>query len=47
MLVIRIDGRMAVSASVSELREVWDTALDRALHLETPEHVVPETLEKG
>jgi phosphoribosylformylglycinamidine synthase len=47
MLVIRIDGRTAVSAPVSELREVWDTALPRALHVETAEHVVPETLQKS
>ncbi len=46
-LVIKIDGKIAVAASVSELRQVWDTALTWALHVETPEHVVPETLQKS
>ena len=46
-LVIKVDGTTAVSASVSELRQVWDTALVRALHAETPEHLVPETLQKS
>jgi len=46
-LVIRIDGRQAVSASVSELRQVWDTALVSALHAEAPEHLVPEVLQKS
>ncbi|HSB74428.1 MAG TPA: phosphoribosylformylglycinamidine synthase subunit PurL, partial [Terriglobales bacterium] len=46
-LVIRIDGRQAVSAKVSELRQVWDKALTQALHAETPEHLVPEILQKS
>jgi phosphoribosylformylglycinamidine synthase subunit PurL len=46
-LVIKIDGTTAVSAPVSELRQVWDTALQRALHAETPEHLVPEVLQKS
>ncbi len=46
-LVIRIDGKQAVSASVSELRQVWDTALASALHAEAPEHLVPEVLQKS
>jgi phosphoribosylformylglycinamidine synthase len=46
-LVIRVDGRVSVTALVSELRQVWDTALTRALHAETPEHLVPETLQKS
>jgi phosphoribosylformylglycinamidine synthase subunit PurL len=46
-LEIRIDGGTAVSAQVSELRQVWDTALVRALHAETREHLVPETLQKS
>jgi phosphoribosylformylglycinamidine synthase len=46
-LVIRIDGKIAVSAAVSELRRVWDTALTDALHAETPEHLVPETLQRS
>jgi phosphoribosylformylglycinamidine synthase len=46
-LVIKIDGMTAVSAPVSELRQVWDTALVRALHADAPEHLVPEVLQKS
>jgi phosphoribosylformylglycinamidine synthase subunit PurL len=46
-LVIRIDGKQAVLANVSELRQVWDTALTKALHAEAPEHLVPEILQKS
>ena len=46
-LLIRIDGKNAVSAKVSELRQVWDTALVKALHADAPEHLVPEVLQKS
>jgi phosphoribosylformylglycinamidine synthase subunit PurL len=46
-LVVSIDGRQAVSAKVSDLRQVWDTALLKALHVEAPEHLVPEVLQKS
>jgi phosphoribosylformylglycinamidine synthase len=46
-LEIRIDSSLVVSAAVSELRQVWDTALVRALHADTREHLVPETLQKS
>jgi phosphoribosylformylglycinamidine synthase subunit PurL len=46
-LVIRIDGRPAVSANVSELRQVWDSALKQGLHADTPEHLVPDVLQKS
>jgi phosphoribosylformylglycinamidine synthase len=46
-LEVRIDGNTAVAASVSELRQLWETALVRALHTETREHLVPETLQKS
>ncbi|HKT52356.1 MAG TPA: phosphoribosylformylglycinamidine synthase subunit PurL [Candidatus Angelobacter sp.] len=46
-LEIKIDGDAVVSAAVSELRQIWDTALVRALHAETREHLVPETLQKS
>jgi phosphoribosylformylglycinamidine synthase len=46
-LVVRIDGKTAVSARVSELRQVWDTALVKALHADAPEHLVPEILQKS
>jgi phosphoribosylformylglycinamidine (FGAM) synthase-like enzyme len=44
---ICVDGEVAVNASVSELKEVWATALERALHTQTPEHLVPEVLQKS
>jgi phosphoribosylformylglycinamidine synthase len=46
-LEIKLDGEVVVSAAVSELRQVWDTALVRALHAETREHLVPDTLQKS
>ena len=46
-LSITIDGRLAVSASVSQLKLAWDIALTAALHAETPEHLVPEVLQKS
>jgi phosphoribosylformylglycinamidine synthase len=46
-LVIRVDGKAAVAASVSDLKQVWETALPRALHGEAPEHLVPDTLQKS
>ena len=46
-LVIRVDGKPAVSAKVSELRQVWDKALTQALHADAPEHLVPEILQKS
>jgi phosphoribosylformylglycinamidine synthase len=46
-LVIRIDSKQAISAKVSDLRQVWDTALLKALHASVPEHLVPEILQKS
>jgi phosphoribosylformylglycinamidine synthase subunit PurL len=46
-LVVSIDGKQAVSAKVSDLRQVWDTALQKALHVDAPEHLVPEVLQKS
>jgi len=46
-LEIRIDGKPAVSAKVSELKKGWDTALTTALHTESAEHLVPEILQKS
>jgi hypothetical protein len=46
-LIVKVDGRTAVAASVSELKQVWDTALTRALHADAPEHLVPEVLQKS
>jgi phosphoribosylformylglycinamidine synthase len=46
-LIINVDGHSAVNASVSDLRQQWETALPRALHAEAPEHLVPEILQKS
>jgi phosphoribosylformylglycinamidine synthase len=46
-LEIRVDGVVTAAAVVSELREVWAGALERALHVETEERLVPETLQKS
>ncbi len=46
-LEIRVDGVVAAAAVVSELREAWAGALERALHVETEERLVPETLQKS
>ena len=46
-LEIFVDGSLAVTALVSELRQEWETALPRALHAEAPEHLVPEILQKS
>ncbi|HZR30333.1 MAG TPA: phosphoribosylformylglycinamidine synthase subunit PurL [Terriglobales bacterium] len=46
-LEIEVDGRVVVSADISDLREAWGEALDRALHAETEERLVPEILQKS
>jgi phosphoribosylformylglycinamidine synthase len=40
-LEILIDGRPVVAVSVSELKGAWAGALERALHVETAEDLVP------
>jgi phosphoribosylformylglycinamidine synthase len=46
-LEIRVDGRAAAMGSVSELRYVWGGALERALHVEAEERLVPNVLQKS
>jgi phosphoribosylformylglycinamidine synthase subunit PurL len=46
-LEIQIDGKVAVKASISELKDAWANALERALHVETEERLVPATLQKS
>ncbi|HET7750731.1 MAG TPA: AIR synthase-related protein, partial [Terriglobales bacterium] len=46
-LEIMVDGKPVVSASVAELRESWATALERALHTETEERLVPAVIQKS
>ena len=44
---IRVDGRAAATAKVSELRDAWASALESALHVETEERLVPGALQKS
>jgi phosphoribosylformylglycinamidine synthase len=44
-LEISVDGRVAASAPVSELKMVWAKALEEALHTETEEQLVTGTME--
>jgi phosphoribosylformylglycinamidine synthase len=46
-LEIMVDGKPVISAPVAELREAWDTALERALHTETEERLVPAVIQKS
>src|SRR5262249_49199518 len=46
-LIISRNGKTLVSVKVVELKKVWDQALQIALHSETPEHLVPEVLQKS
>jgi phosphoribosylformylglycinamidine synthase len=46
-LEIRVDGKVVVSAPVEELRQAWSTALERALHTETEERLVPAVIQKS
>ena len=44
---IKVDGTTAAVATVSELRDAWADALERALHVETEERLVPGALQKS
>jgi len=44
---IVVDGRAVVSAPIARLKAAWEQALQRALHTETEEHLVPEVLQKS
>jgi phosphoribosylformylglycinamidine synthase len=44
---ISINGKTVVSANIGDLRSAWDSALERDLHVETEEHLVPEVLQKS
>jgi len=44
---ISINGKRVVSANIGDLRSTWDGALERDLHVETEERLVPEVLQKS
>lgn len=46
-LEIKLDGKVIVSASVADLFVEWDSALERDLHVETEEHLVPNVVQKS
>jgi len=46
-LEIRVAGVVAAAAGVSELRDAWAGALQKALHVETEERLVPGALQKS
>ena len=44
---ILVDDRVVVSAGVSELKAAWADALERALHADTAEELVPSVLDRS
>ncbi len=44
---IIFNGQTVVSAAVSDLERVWEEALERALHVETADELVPSVLERS
>jgi phosphoribosylformylglycinamidine synthase len=44
---IRVDDAVVVSAAVSDLKDAWQHALERALHVETEERLVPAVVQKS
>jgi len=44
---IRVDDAVVVSAAVSDLKEAWQYGLERALHVETEERLVPAVVQKS
>jgi phosphoribosylformylglycinamidine synthase len=46
-LTIAINGKTVISALVSELEDAWANALERMLHVETQERLVPNVVQKS
>ncbi len=46
-LEIRVDGKVTAAASLSELHEAWSSALERALHADTEERLVPGVIQRS
>jgi phosphoribosylformylglycinamidine synthase subunit PurL len=44
---IQLNGEAVVSAPLAELKDAWEHALERALHVETEERLVPGALQKS
>jgi phosphoribosylformylglycinamidine synthase len=46
-LEVKLNGSVVVSASIGELRDAWEHALERALHVETEERLVPNVVQRS
>jgi phosphoribosylformylglycinamidine synthase len=44
---ISVDDAVVVSASVSDLKDAWQHALQKALHVETEERLVPAVVQRS
>jgi phosphoribosylformylglycinamidine synthase subunit PurL len=44
---VLIDGKLAISSSLKDLKDGWSQALERSLHAETEERLVPSVLERS
>jgi phosphoribosylformylglycinamidine synthase II len=44
---IAINGKTVVSAPLAELKDAWAHALEKALHVETEENLLPEVLQRS
>jgi phosphoribosylformylglycinamidine synthase subunit PurL len=44
---VTVDGKPALAAAVFELREPWQSSLERALHTETEERLIPGVLQRS
>jgi hypothetical protein len=46
-LEIKLNGTVVVSGAIGDLRGAWEQALQRALHVETEERLVPGVVQKS
>ncbi len=46
-LEVSVDGKPAAAGAVSELKSIWAGALQRALHVETEERLVPAVVQRS
>jgi phosphoribosylformylglycinamidine synthase II len=46
-LEIAVNGKVVVSAALADLKDAWEHALERALHVETEERLVPGALQRS
>ena len=46
-LTIEVDGKKLLAAPLTKLKQNWAMGLERTLHTETPEQLVPQVLERA